>query len=619
MPGLRRRVAAAIVLPTVAIALAPAAQASPLGTSAAAASASGPTSTAGATAKVAANRFMISAKTTANYKALKARALKLGAKITTDIPELRTVALEAPAAVRASLAADHRTASVGANRTLSIDVEDPLSTPHLNAPGLRSASQVTVPARPAAASSAAAASTTVRADPAFSYPGLQWDYRRIGLPQGWRTTQGSPKVRVGVADTGLDYTHAELKGKVSQVLDFSGGENSYCKQALGVSDEDLAKQYGGPANGDWNGHGSWIGGDIAARLDGQGTNGIAPKVQLVALKISQWCGATDDANILDAFVAAAKMRLDVVSISFGGYLDLTDPQQRVTYYAYQGVVKYARSRGTVIAASAGNEHVRVGAGGRVLSHGQLSTPGDPAANWPDLYGLYEVPGGVPGVVDVAATNRTTVPSSANCPPGTTGTPTATAATCKPTSDAHQAAGQGRNDQLAYYSSYGPRIDIAAPGGARKFNLPFWDRGGTPGFPVHLERPDQRVGGVQHHLELGDGDPLLHLHAGVGLPPGPSATPPSRARRWRRRTSPRPSHSWPVRTPACGTVPLPWSSRLKAHANRSVHNQTRALSATDTSPGDLSGLACAFGYCHLGGARVPDREAYGAGLVNVSRP
>jgi subtilisin family serine protease len=89
-----------------------------------------------------------------------------------------------------------------------------------------------------------------------------------------------------------------------------------------------------------------------------------------------------------------------------------------------------------------------------------------------------------------------VPSSASCPPGTVGdpgdpdadppVPPDFNATCKPTSDRHQAAGQGRLNQLAYYSNYGPRIDIAGPGGARKFNLPNFDRGGTPGFPYTLD-------------------------------------------------------------------------------------------------------------------------------------
>ena len=42
-------------------------------------------------------------------------------------------------------------------------------------------------------------------------------------------------------------------------------------------------------------------------------------------------------------------------------------------------------------------------------------------------------------------------------------------------------------------------------------------------------------------------------------------------------------------------------------------------ATDTSPGDLTGLPCDIGYCHLEGPRISDRDAYGAGLVNVARP
>jgi hypothetical protein len=51
----------------------------------------------------------------------------------------------------------------------------------------------------------------------------------------------------------------------------------------------------------------------------------------------------------------------------------------------------------------------------------------------------------------------------------------------------------------------------------------------------------------------------------------------------------------------------------------VVNLTPPVSATDTSAGDLTGVACPTGYCHLGGARIPDRDAYGAGLVNVADP
>jgi hypothetical protein len=123
------------------------------------------------------------------------------------------------------------------------------------------------------------------------------DYRRIGLPRGWKTTAGSGAVTVGVSDTGLDFTHAELAPKVKRVVDLTDLEDPpLCKTMFGVSDDDLAAQFGGPAETDWYGHGSWIGGNIAAALDGKGVNGIAPKVNLVSLKIAQWCGFSYSTN-----------------------------------------------------------------------------------------------------------------------------------------------------------------------------------------------------------------------------------------------------------------------------------------------------------------------------------
>ena len=49
---------------------------------------------------------------------------------------------------------------------------------------------------------------------------------------------------------------------------------------------------------------------------------------------------------------------------------------------------------------------------------------------------------------------------------------------------------GGQDQLAYYSNYGPRIDVAAPGGARKFNLPVVGPRRHARLPLH-RRPTAR--------------------------------------------------------------------------------------------------------------------------------
>src|SRR5262249_236303 len=160
--------------------------------------------------------------------------------------------------------------------------------------------------------------------------------------------------------------------------------------------------FGAPsANLDFNGHGSWIGGNIAGELNKTGVNGIAPKVNLVALKISQWCGSAYDSTMLNAFLYAANNHINVVSISFGASLHRSDPGQDLIYQPYQQGVEYANARGTTIVASAGNEHARIGAGGLVLNHGILTAP--PGGT--DLFGLWEVPGGVPGVIDVSSTGN----------------------------------------------------------------------------------------------------------------------------------------------------------------------------------------------------------------------
>src|SRR5207342_1436682 len=181
---------------------------------------------------------------------------------------------------------------------------------------------------------------------------------------------------------------------------------------------------------------------------GNSVNGIAPGVSLVALKISQWCGSAFDSEIMSAFIWAAEQGIDVVSISFGGYLDRSDPFQDATYKLYETVLDYVTTFGTTIAASAGNEHTNIGPGGKVMSHGILSSP--PGGD--DFFGLYEVPGGIKGVVDVSSTNNVVNPPSATCP--TTNSDYSTIGAhpyCKPTSDAHQPFGVGTRNQLTYYS------------------------------------------------------------------------------------------------------------------------------------------------------------------------
>jgi len=530
-----------------------------------------------------AGRYIVRAKSADDLKVVKSDLAAAGAKITDDLDSINAVAVEASATVATSLASNIHVATLaksGIRKLIQPDGEH--KDPDLSR-------------------------LKAKADPASSLPGLMWNLDRISAPQANRKTLGSADVIVGVADTGLDFTHSELKNRIVGQADLT---TPLCKTIFGASDADFAAQFGGPPTTDWNGHGSWIGGNIGAALDGVGINGIAPKVSLFDLKISEWCGSAFDSSLIGAFQYAADHGIDIVSISFGGYLDRSDPDQDAIYQAYVDVVRYARSKGTLIVAAAGNEHIRLGAGGQVLNHGQLTVPGDPLE---DLFGLWETPGGIPGVIAVSATGNVVMPASANCTAETIAAP----ATCKPTTDAHQPIAAGAKDQLTYYSNYGPRIDIAGPGGARKFNLPNADRGGTAGFP------DTTADGTTAFEDFS-----ITSNWALEIPCTTFDTTqtlfyPNECYSSIQGTSMATPHVSAVAALIASAdkearhEPRTIVERLKDGA-REAHNFTPGLSATDTSAGDRTGLACPTGYCHLGGAAIRDREAYGAGIVNAFR-
>jgi lantibiotic leader peptide-processing serine protease len=434
---------------------------------------------------------------------------------------------------------------------------------------------------------------------------LQWDDARMNVPAAWGTTLGDRTVKVAVLDTGVQKSHRELKdnlaGKAETFVPCEALRHELGEKALkdaGLTD---------CGTEDKEGHGTWVASRIAGSLNGFASNGVAPRVQISSYKVlaSGFGGMPD--WILSGLLNACSDGVDLVNMSITGYLDPSDPTDAQTYLLFNDVVRYCRLRGVTIFAAAGNEHVRIDRVtttlvGRTLSGvGEVSNGTDGIATTPpgvdsahfDLRGLLETPAGVPGVVMVSATNNANDPAPADDPFGV-------------------GMHVGARDQLAYYSSYGSRVDLAAPGGARRFNLPGWDGGdgnilyGGWGSLGALSA-DGRICRDALESSLFNFACFRSEGAGFGWLQGTSMSAPNAVGVAALVISAKPQ----LRHDPAALV-----TRLRATARRSMTNFTGPDDPSDTAP-TYDGRPCPTGYCHLDtSVSIPFADAYGAGLVDA---
>jgi subtilisin family serine protease len=185
--------------------------------------------------------------------------------------------------------------------------------------------------------------------------GEQWSLERIDAFEAHAITGGSPLVRVAVIDTGIDQAHPEFAGRI----DF----------ASSVSCASGSPNPAPPAWRDDNGHGTHVAGIIAAGDNEFGIVGVAPRVQLVIVKVANSGQPITPAATACAFEWVADHQIDVANASFAVDKGPTQSDDPLDFYcrsdsadqraikAVQKAVQAARRSGATIVASAGNEGI----------------------------------------------------------------------------------------------------------------------------------------------------------------------------------------------------------------------------------------------------------------------
>jgi lantibiotic leader peptide-processing serine protease len=202
--------------------------------------------------------------------------------------------------------------------------------------------------------------------------GLQWDMQAIGATAdgSYKLQQGSHDVRVGIMDTGVDASHPDIKPNFDAALSRNFTVDDPLVDGTCAGDPDGSCE--DPANVDENGHGTHVAGIIGAALNGVGTSGVAPGVDLVNLRAGQDSGYFFVGPTLDALTYAGDNGIDVVNMSF--YIDpwlyncqanpadspAEQREQRLIVSATQRALDYARAHGVTLISASGNEDTDLG-------------------------------------------------------------------------------------------------------------------------------------------------------------------------------------------------------------------------------------------------------------------
>jgi len=180
----------------------------------------------------------------------------------------------------------------------------------------------------------------------------QWNMRAVQADAAWAAGYlGSSSVSVFILDTGIDYLHADLAGRVDQSrsVDLLG---TFTVSGVSFTEADTVAKYF-PTRQPFTDlfyHGTHVGATVSSNA--VAAAGVTSGTTLVAVKVCAYLNTCPFSSILNGVIYAADNGADVINMSLGGGFSKAGNGQFVGLI--NKTFNYARSRGVTVVVSAGN-------------------------------------------------------------------------------------------------------------------------------------------------------------------------------------------------------------------------------------------------------------------------
>lgn len=207
----------------------------------------------------------------------------------------------------------------------------------------------------------------------FFADGRQWGPRIIQADLAWKAGMvGSPTVRVGILDTGIDYDNREMVGLVDHSA--SASFTSLIAEAAGTT-VDVGQDVQQPGDHpymDNHFHGTHVASTVAA--NSISVAGVAPRTTLVAVKVLNSLGSgTFEGVAAGIRHAAGPAKVDVINMSLGAEVDANADGVPALLELMRRTIRRAESRGAIVISAAGNSALNLDVGSVVATPCEQST------------------------------------------------------------------------------------------------------------------------------------------------------------------------------------------------------------------------------------------------------